>query len=220
MRCPYCGGINSDRTAYCVHCGRDLKLQPPPNQQSPYQQRQGVSPPLQGRPTNIPRTPQQQPPATQRRHAPVMPPQFTQTTVQPEMPVVPPEPPPPEPPAQFPPRTVEQLQALEQGALAYTVVNSTVGDGRKKIVRIVYPKGVAWQQVATLLKAFNEQKEDRFDTFIIQGVLEQDTQAYAFTNGQLVFDRNVRLGSLITNRYQIETGNGFEIDSMRIVLTE
>jgi hypothetical protein len=223
MRCPYCGGINSDRAAYCVHCGRDLKLQPPPNQQSPYQQRQGAPPPLQGRPTNIPRTSQQQPqqaPATQRRHAPATPPQSTQATGQPELPVVPPEPPPPEPPVQFPPRTVEQLQALEQGALAYTVVNSTVGDGRKKIVRIVYPKGVAWQQVATLLKAFKEQKEDRFDTIIIQGVLEQDTQAYAFTNGQLVFDRNVRLGSLITNRYQIETGNGFEIDSVRIVLTE
>jgi hypothetical protein len=136
------------------------------------------------------------------------------------LPVVPPEPPPPEPPAQFPPRTVEQLQALEQGAFAYTVVNSTAGDGRKKIVRIAYPKSVAWQQVATLLKAFKEQQEDRFDTIIIQGVLEQDTQAYAFTNGQLVFDRNVRLGSLITNRYQIETGNGFEIDSIRVVLTE
>lgn len=223
MRCPYCGGINSDRTTYCVHCGRDLTPQPPPNQYPPYQQRQGASPPLQGRPANLPRTPQQQPqqtPATQRRHAPVTQPQFTQTTTQPEVPLVPPAPPPPEPPAQFPPRTVEQLQALEQGALAYTVVNSAVGDGRKKIVRIVYPKGVAWQQVATLLKAFKEQQEDRFDTIIIQGVLEQDTQVYAFTNGQLVFDRNVRLGSSITHRYQIETGNGFEIDSVRIVLTE
>ncbi len=218
MRCPYCGGINSDRTAYCVHCGRDLNPQPPPNQYPPYQQRQGAPPPLQGRPTNIPRTPQQQPqqvPATQRRRAPVMPPQSAPI----ETPIVPPEPPPPEPPAQFPPRTVEQLQAFEQSALAYTVVNSAVGDGRKKIVRVVYPKGVAWQQVATLLKAFKEQQEDRFDTIIIQGVLEQDTQVYAFTNGQLVFDRNVRLGSLITNRYQIETGNGLESDSVRIVLT-
>jgi hypothetical protein len=134
--------------------------------------------------------------------------------------MVPPEPPPPEPPAQFPPRTVEQLQAFEQGALAYTVVNSTMGDGRKKIVRIVYPKGVSWQQVATLVRAFKEQQEERFDTIIIQGVLEQDTQAYAFTNGQLVFNRNVRLGSLITNRFQIETENGFDSDSIRIVLTE
>jgi hypothetical protein len=218
MRCPYCGGINSDRTAYCVHCGRDLNPQPPPNQYPPYQQRQSAPPPLQGRPANIPQSPQQPPqqaPATQRRRAPVMPPQSTPI----ETPIVPPEPPPPEPPAQFPPRTVEQLQAFEQSALAYTVVNSAVGDGRKKIVRVVYPKGVAWQQVATLLKAFKEQQEDRFDTIIIQGVLEQDTQVYAFTNGQLVFDRNVRLGSLITNRYQIETGNGLESDSVRIVLT-
>jgi len=149
-----------------------------------------------------------------------MPPQSTQDTRQPEAPVVPSEPPPPEPPSQFPPRTVEQLQALEQGALAYTVVHSAVGDGRKKIVRIVYPKSVGWQQVATLLRAFKEQMEDGFDTIIIQGVLEQDTQVYAFTNGQLVFDRGVRLGSSIVNRYQIETGNGFETDSVRIVLNE
>jgi len=87
-------------------------------------------------------------------------------------------------------------------------------------VRIVYPKCVSWQQVATLLKAFKEQQEDRFETVIIQGVLEPDRFAYAFTNGQLVFDRNVRLGDLTTNRYQIETGNGFESDSVRIVLNE
>jgi len=115
---------------------------------------------------------------------------------------------------------VAQLQALEQGALAYTIVESTTEVGRKKIVRIAYPKGVPWQQVATLLKALKEQQEDRFDTIIIQGVLQQDTQAYAFTNGQLVFDRNVLLGGNKTNRYQIETGNGFESDSVRIVLTE
>ena len=223
MRCPYCGGINSDRAAYCVHCGRDLKPQPPPNQYPPSQQRQGASPPLQGRPTNMPQSSQQQTQqasVTQRRRAPTMPSQSIQTPIQPEAPMVPPEPPPPEPPSQFPPHTVEQLQALEQGALAYTVVQSAVGDGRKKIVRIVYTKGVAWQQVATLLKAFKEQLEDRFDTIIIQGVLEQDTQVYAFTNGQLVFDHGVRLGGLIVNRYQIETGNGFETDSVRIVLTE
>ncbi|MBA2284806.1 MAG: hypothetical protein H0W02_04940, partial [Ktedonobacteraceae bacterium] len=44
--------------------------------------------------------------------------------------------------------------------------------------------------------------------------------AYSFTNGELTFDRDVRLGSQITNRYVIETGNGFESDSVRIVLTE
>jgi hypothetical protein len=222
MRCPYCGGINSDQWAYCMHCGRDLRLQPAyhpaPNQQ---QQRQGSS--AQGRPTAMPQAPHQQSqqaPATQRYRAPVMPSESTQAITQREAPVVPPAPPPPEPPAPFPPRTVAQLQALEQGALAYNVVESTIGVGRKKIVRIVYPKGVPWEQVATLLKAFKEQQEDSFDTIIIQGVLEQDTLAYAFTNGQLVFDRKVRLGDLTTNRYQIETGNGFESDSIRIVLTE
>ena len=216
MRCPYCGGINTDRMGYCVYCGRDLKPQPPPNQYPPSQKRQGASPPLQGRPSNTPPPPQaQQAPVLQRRRAPAIPSQTTQTTIKPEAPIVPPE-----PPSQFPPRTVEQLQTFEQGALAYTVVQSSVSDGPKKIVRIVYPKGVAWQQVATLFKAFKEQQEDRFETIIIQGVLEQDTQTYAFTNGQLVFDRDVRLGSLITNRYQIETGNGFESDSVRVVLTE
>jgi hypothetical protein len=221
MRCPYCGGINSDRAAYCVHCGRDLKsqlpYQPTPGYQQPSpQQRQGSQP--QGRPVAMPQAPQQQPqqaPVAQRRRTPGMPPQSTY----PEAPFVPPEPSPPEPPAPFPPRNLAQLQALEQGALAYTVVDSTVSNGRKKIVRIVYPKCVSWQQVATLLKALKEQQEDRFETIIIQGVLEQDRLAYAFTNGQLVFDRNVRLGDLTTNRYQIETGNGFESDSVRIVLT-
>jgi hypothetical protein len=112
------------------------------------------------------------------------------------------------------------LQALEQGALPYSVVDSTIGDGRKKIVRIVYAKGVPWQQVATLLKAFKEQQEENFDNIIIQGVPGQDANIYSFTNGQLTFDRNVRLGSMTTNRYQIETGNGYESDSLRIVLTE
>ncbi len=217
MRCPYCGGLNADHANFCASCGRDLKPFPPPNQQ-----RQASPPRSQGRPTTLPQSPQQeqQTPVTQRRRAPTMPSQPTQTARQHEAPVVPPEPPPPEPPSQFPPHTVEQLQALEEGALAYTVVQSAVGDGRKKIVRIVYPKSVGWQQVATLHKAFKEQLEDSFDTIIIQGVLEQDTQVYAFTNGQLVYDRGVRLGGLILNRYQIETGNGFETDSVRIVLTE
>jgi hypothetical protein len=109
---------------------------------------------------------------------------------------------------------------LEQSALPFNVVDSTVSDGRKKIVRITYKKGVPWQQVATLLKAFKEQQEEKFDTIIIQGVLGQDTNTYSFTNGQLTFDRNVRLGSMTTNRYQIETGNGYESDSVRIVLSE
>ena len=218
MRCPYCGGYNADQANFCASCGRDLEPFPPPNQQ-----RQGFPPQSQGRPITLPQSPQQQTkqtPVTQRRRAPTIPSQATKATRQQEAPVVPPEPPPPEPPSEFPPHTVEQLRALEEGALAYSIVHSAVGDGRKKIVRIVYPKGVAWQQVATLHKAFKEHLEDGFDTIIIQGVFKQDTEVYAFTNGQLVFDRGVHLGGLILNRYQIETGNGFEADSMRIVLTE
>ncbi len=126
----------------------------------------------------------------------------------------------PEPPGPFPPRTIAQLQALESGALPYTITQDSVAAGRKKIVRIVYQRCSAWQQVATLLKAFKEQRSDTFNTIIIQGVFEQDINVYAFTNGQLVFDQNVRLGSQTMNRYQIETGTGFEFDSLRIVLSE
>ena len=97
-------------------------------------------------------------------------------------------------------------------------MESTVGDGRKKIVRVAYAKGVPWQQVGTLLKVFKEQQEEKFDTVIIQGFLDSDASVYSFTNGQLYFDRNVRLGGLTTNRYQIETGTGFESDAVRIVL--
>jgi hypothetical protein len=171
----------------------------------------------------LPQSPQQQSQqaiVTQRRRPPISPSQPAQVIRQQEAPVVPPEPPPPEPPSQFPPHTIEQLRALEEGALAFTVVHSAVGEGGKKIVRIIYPKCAGWQQVATLHKAFKEQLEDGFDTIIIQGVFEQDTKVYDFTNGQLVFDRGVRLGDLILNRYQIETGNGLETDSVRIVFTE
>jgi len=219
MRCPYCGGFNSDRATYCVYCGRDLRAQLPNQPASNQQPHQTPAP--QGRPAAIPQSPYQQTPATQRRRTPVTSAQNAPTIPQPQPsgPVVSPGSTPPEPPALFPPRTVAQLQALEQGALAYNVVDSTTGVGRKKIVRIAYPKAVPWQQVATLLKAFKDQQEDRFDTIIIQGVLEQDTPLYAFTNGQLVFDRNVLLGGNTTKRYQVEIGNGFEIDSIRIVLT-
>jgi hypothetical protein len=98
------------------------------------------------------------------------------------------------------------------------VLQIEAGVGRKKIVRIIYPKCAAWQQVATLLKAFKEQQEEQFESIIIQGMLDQDSSIYTFTNGQLRFDRNVRLGGSITNRYQIETGNGFENEAVRIVL--
>ena len=225
MRCPYCGGINSDQAEYCVHCGRYMRDVPPrsPYQPASRQQPPGQpprqAPPTQGRPT--PQQPPRQAPPTQGRPGAAIP---QQPPYQPprQAPVMQPSPPPPapEPPAPFPSRTVAQLQALEEGALPYTVANSAIGDGQKKIVWIVYPKCVPWQQVATLLKAFKEQQEERFNTVIIQGVSPQDSNAYSFTNGQLCFDRNVRLGGQTTNRYQIETGNGFESDSVRMVLTE
>jgi hypothetical protein len=112
------------------------------------------------------------------------------------------------------------LQALEPGALAYTVVDSSIGDGHKKTVRIAYAKGAAWQQVATLLKACKDQQEAQLEAVVVQGFLQGETSLYNFTNGQLCFDRHVRLGDKITDRYQIETGNGFEADSIRIVLND
>ena len=223
MHCPYCGKFNTERTIYCTSCGRDMRVpvKPAAGQQTPYQQprpapgQQGRPAPMpgqqarpvatpQGRPGASPTPQTQQAPQHSRRQAPAPPP--------------PPPPPAPEPPAPFPPHTVAELQALEAGALAYTVVDSNIGDGHKKTVRIAYAKGVAWQQVATLLKACKEQQESQLETVLVQGFLEGETSVYNFTNGQLCFDRNVRLGEKITNRYQIETGNGFETDSIRIVL--
>jgi hypothetical protein len=115
---------------------------------------------------------------------------------------------------------MDQLRALEPGALAYTFVGDEVGIGSKKIVRIAYPRCAAWQQVATLLKAFRGYQTEQFNTIVIQGVLDQDDSVYNFNNGQLWFDRHVRLGSQLINRYQIETGTGLESDSVRIVLAE
>lgn len=115
---------------------------------------------------------------------------------------------------------MEHLRALEPGAQTYTLIDSSVATGRKKIVRIAYPRCAAWQQAATLLKALKEQQEERFDTIIIQGVFPASPDVYAFTNGQLSFDRHVLLGSQKLTRYIIETGNGLESDSVRIVLTE
>lgn len=71
-----------------------------------------------------------------------------------------------------------------------------------------------------MLKALQEQQSDKFNTIIIQGLHSKEDSIYGFTNGQIQFDRNVRLGSQVMNRYQIETGNGFESDSVRIVLSE
>jgi hypothetical protein len=115
---------------------------------------------------------------------------------------------------------MQQLKTLEQGALNYSLVSEEESVGRKKTVRILYQRCAPWQQVATLLKALKEQQLDKFNTITIQGIYEQENSVYGFTNGQLQFDHNVRLGSQIMDRYQVETGNGFGIDSVRIVLSE
>ena len=250
MQCPYCGSLNSDRATYCIRCGRDLVKEPaqgqgnspqaqtsgprqtsyqpprqtPPPAQNPYQQAYPTARP-------VPPPPGQQRPQPQPQGQPGRPQPQTQRTAQsqaaapaarlaPVQPVAPPVPAAPEPPALFPSRTMEQLRALEPGALAYTVVDSSISNGKKKIVRIAYQRCTGWQQAATLLKAWKEQQENRFDTIIIQGVFSQSPDVYAFTNGQLSFDRNVLLGSQKLTRYIVETGNGFESDSVRIVLTE
>jgi len=217
MRCPYCGGLNQERATYCASCGRDLarNVQRQPQQQT-YQ------PAYRDPHLSIPPRPASQPLQAQqaqagRRHpATANPP--TSAAVIPG-PVE--SPPAPEPPAPFPLRTLEQLNALlSAGAQEYTVVGSSLGDGKKKLVQIAYPRCAGWQQTATLLKAFKEQQEERFNTIIIQGFLPQQPDTYAFTHGQLQFDRNVQLGDQKSNRYIIETGSGFENDSVRFVLNE
>lgn len=115
---------------------------------------------------------------------------------------------------------MQQLKTLGQGALNYSMVREEESVGRKKTVRILFQRCVPWQQVATLLKALKEQQSDKFNTIIIQGLYGQENSIYGFTNGQIQFDRNVRLGSQVMDRYQIETGNGFETDSVRVVLSE
>src|SRR5215469_2724049 len=170
MRCPYCQAINQDRAVYCAQCGRDMRQarppQPSPQQQPPYRQ-PGQAPPTMARPAST------------------VPAQQTTRTRQTELPFTPPAPPPPlEPPAPFPPRTMEQLQALEQGALNYNMVSDTASDGHKKIIRITYARCAPWQQVATLLRACKEHREERVDTIIVQGVPPQDPNSYSFTNGQ------------------------------------
>jgi hypothetical protein len=230
MRCSYCGGLNPDQAQFCARCGRDMRVKAPPNQSTasaqrlpyppsqpqPSYQAPRQAPPAQGYPRPPQTPPYQQPgqvPPTQQRMPASSAEQRTTATKPPVSAA-------PEPPAQFPPRTMEHLNALEQGALTYSIVSETESVGRKKIVRILYQRCVPWQQVATLLKAFKEQHADKFDTIIIQGNYAQESSIYGFTNGQLQFDRNVRLGSQIMNRYQIETSNGFEASSIRIVLSD
>ena len=221
MRCLHCGGLNSDKASFCSYCGRDLVTSTSRQQPQPAQRTQQPTypppPPGQGSPRPFAPSPNPQaspttskPPAPSPKNASATQVRRTDTSTAPA----------PEPPAPFPPRTLQQLLALEPGALAYTIVQDTVGDGRKKIVRIAYPRCTAWQQAATLLKALKEVKADKFDSVIIQGVSEREVNVYQFTQGQLCFDRNVRLGSQTLNRYLIETGNGYDADAVRIVLAE
>src|SRR5690242_16524161 len=141
MRCPHCGGLNSDKASFCSYCGRDLVTSTSRQQPQPAQRTQQPTypppPPDQGSPR--PFAPSQPVlPAPSQKNAPATQVKRTATSTSSA----------PEPPAPFPPRTLQQLLALEPGALAYTIVQDTVGDGRKKIVRIAYPRCTAWQQAA------------------------------------------------------------------------
>src|SRR5579859_1397492 len=206
--------------------------QPPQRSSYPPQQRPSYPPPQPPRPATPVQAPSyrqpaptyqppQQPPPRSPQPPQNGPGTYTPRHRVPAPPPAPLAPPAPEPPAPFPPRTIEQLRALEQGALPYTLVREDISNGRKQVIRIAYSRCTGWQQVATLLKAFRERQSDKYETVVLQGVLEQEgNSVYNFTNGQLVFDRDVRLGSQILKRYQIETGNGYANDSVRIVLSE
>jgi hypothetical protein len=193
-----------------------VNRQPQPVQRpgQPYQpnpQQQGQRPPMQPTPmTGAAATAAKAVPPTRQRVNTQPAPLVSPTT----------EPAGPEPPVPFPPRSITELKALEQGALPYTGIDEAVKNGGRKVVRITFQRCTAWQQVATLLKALKEYDTPTCDTIIIQGVQTNSTDIYNFTNGQLLFDRNVRLGSQLQNRYQIETGNGFSSGSIRIVISE
>ncbi len=107
---------------------------------------------------------------------------------------------------------------MAAGNQAYTVIENNVGDGKRQIIRIVYQRCTGWQQAATLLKALREQQNTKCETILIQGVLPQQANTGSFTQGQLQFDRNARLGGQISNRYIVETSNGFASDAVRFIL--
>lgn len=238
MRCPHCGGLNPDSARYCALCGRDVTTRPIPAQRPPNTSNTSAYPGMsrpQQPPLQRPGMPQQQPQPVQRAgqpyqprpQGPTAPPTKTTPPVRQRTHIAPAptalpttEPSGPEPPTPFPPRSITELKTLEQGALQYTGIDEAVQHGRRKVVRITFPRCASWQQVATLLKALKEYDTPACDTIIIQGVQTNSSDIYNFTNGQLIFDRNVRLGSLTQNRYQIETGNGFSSGSVRIVLSE
>jgi hypothetical protein len=240
MRCPHCGGLNPDDLHYCIRCGRNFAPkqsaqfsaaptnQPPSGYPPPQNPQRSVYPPTQNtqyqpqpqpQPQVRPVAPQARPtvaakpPQRPGRPAPRI--QESNWHVEPIVPTA------EEPPAIFPPKTIAQLNQLEPGALDYTLINDEGGYGKKKIVRIEFRRCVPWQQVATLIRAFNEYDASKFDTVVIQAIHSQEArEIYEYTNGQLIFDRNVRLGSQTLNRFRIETDNGYSTEALRIVLSE
>ncbi|RAQ96996.1 hypothetical protein [Thermogemmatispora tikiterensis] len=211
MRCPYCGQANTDATRYCLRCGRAIgTVQQPPLSMRP-QITPAVPPPAGSRP-GVRSQPVRLPgPGIVEATATAQP----AATAPPGEPVAAPS-----PPAGFPPKTLTQLQELATAALAYTVGSSRREAGNKKVVDIVYPSCPAWQQVATLYKALSEHDEESYDSVVIRGFREESDLGLAFNNGRLTFDRRARLGGQLIRRYLIETHRGFEVDSLRIVLTE
>lgn len=161
MRCPYCGGLNQERAAFCVNCGRDLRRPLPntqpqrPTAQAPQPQSQtayrGAGSPVQPlsppRPAGSPVQPatstsRRQPASNSRTGAPT-----------PLQPTTPPE---VEPPGPFPPRTMQQFETLlSAGSQTYTVIENHE-ENKKKYISIAYPRCAGWQQAATLLKALRE----------------------------------------------------------------
>jgi len=87
-------------------------------------------------------------------------------------------------------------------------------------VRISYPRCTGWQQAATLLKALKEQQDETCAAITVQGVLPHLAEISAFSNGQLLFERGVRLGGHVGTRYVVETENGFASTATRFVLNE
>ncbi|WP_069804743.1 hypothetical protein [Thermogemmatispora onikobensis] len=208
MRCPYCGQVNTDATRYCLRCGRAIGTvqQPPLSTRPPIAPAVPPSPVVRGQRGRLP-----SPGIVEASARPVA------AAAAPLGETVAPA----GPPEGFPPRTLAQLQGLAAAAaLAYTVGSNKPEAGNKKVVEIVYPPCPAWQQVATLYKALSEHDDERYDSVIIRGFYEESDLRFAFNNGRLTFDRRARLGGQLIRRYLIETHRGFEVNSVRIVLTE
>ncbi len=213
MRCPYCGQVNTDATRYCLRCGRAIGTVQQPPLAARSQTESATSPMIlrQAAQRGQARLPGPGIPGIVEASAQPV----TTSAVLPEEIVTSPR-----SPEGFPPKTLAQLRELAATALAYKVGGSEVQAGGKKVVEIVYPPCPAWQQVATLYKALSEHDDERYDTVIICGFHEESDLRFGFNNGRLTFDRRARLGNQLIRRYLIETHRGFEIDSVRIVLTE